>query len=504
MLPISPAYKTYTGRDSGVFQYIAWRWLEGEVPYKDVWDHKPPVIYALNAAALWLTNQSPWGIWGLEIIFLAISVFLLFQVIRRLFSEFSALISIFSFVLTYPYLLSGGNLTTEYTVLFTIVIYYIYWFHQDKKNSYLAIGFLTGVSFFTKQNAIAVGVTVALITFYTYFSRQIKFDQFVSKILLLLSGFFLAIFPFLIYFSVNNALPDFWDAVFRYNFAYINSSKLDKVDSLLHTFRILSSSGFTFFWLISCISSLVYCIYGKRNHPQDTKIYIFVILNSLMELLFVATSGRTYNHYYLSLLPIITFSFGHFLNFFETELLRNLSKKTVIIPLKTFLSISFLFGILVTQLNNMQRDAFFPFADVNSSQRIDSLIEIIYRESSPEDTILFIGGETSINMMTGRKSPTKYTYQFPLVTEGYFTEANIQEFIEDIYSNQPSLIIDTKHEWLNTDKYFRGYNPFPFRKQLAEQSFWVDICQLELSIGQGGEIMEAPSATTWDIYQCRW
>src|SRR5687768_898621 len=53
-------------RDSGVFLYTAWRMLDGEVPYRDVWDHKPPAIYVIDALGLVLGGGTLWGVWALE------------------------------------------------------------------------------------------------------------------------------------------------------------------------------------------------------------------------------------------------------------------------------------------------------------------------------------------------------------------------------------------------------------------------------------------------------
>jgi uncharacterized membrane protein len=42
LLPINPLNIVQPARDSGVFLYIGWRMLHGDIPYLDVWDHKPP------------------------------------------------------------------------------------------------------------------------------------------------------------------------------------------------------------------------------------------------------------------------------------------------------------------------------------------------------------------------------------------------------------------------------------------------------------------------------
>lgn len=52
---VSAAARLVTARvpldqDCGVYAYVAERWAEGELPYRDVWDHKPPLIYATYRA----------------------------------------------------------------------------------------------------------------------------------------------------------------------------------------------------------------------------------------------------------------------------------------------------------------------------------------------------------------------------------------------------------------------------------------------------------------------
>src|ERR671922_2576087 len=38
-------------RDEGAYAVIATRWLAGDVPYRDLFDHKPPLIYVIYALA---------------------------------------------------------------------------------------------------------------------------------------------------------------------------------------------------------------------------------------------------------------------------------------------------------------------------------------------------------------------------------------------------------------------------------------------------------------------
>lgn len=49
-------------RDEGAYAYIAARWLHGSLPYRDMFDHKPPLLYLLYMPALLLGPPGPFGI----------------------------------------------------------------------------------------------------------------------------------------------------------------------------------------------------------------------------------------------------------------------------------------------------------------------------------------------------------------------------------------------------------------------------------------------------------
>lgn len=42
LIPVTPTNMPIASRDSGVFLYSGWRLTNGDIPYLDFWDHKPP------------------------------------------------------------------------------------------------------------------------------------------------------------------------------------------------------------------------------------------------------------------------------------------------------------------------------------------------------------------------------------------------------------------------------------------------------------------------------
>lgn len=55
--PLNPISKAETGPDSAVFIYGANRIREGDILYKDFFDHKGPILYLIEVIALSITNR---------------------------------------------------------------------------------------------------------------------------------------------------------------------------------------------------------------------------------------------------------------------------------------------------------------------------------------------------------------------------------------------------------------------------------------------------------------
>ena len=57
------------GRDQGLFFYVGREWLlRGSIPYRDVWDHKPPLIYLTHALSIALFGEHMWTIRATELV----------------------------------------------------------------------------------------------------------------------------------------------------------------------------------------------------------------------------------------------------------------------------------------------------------------------------------------------------------------------------------------------------------------------------------------------------
>jgi len=437
LYPINPVNSTLPSRDAGVFLYVGWRWLNGDIPYMNVWDHKPPLIYVVDAFGLSLTPSSLWGVWLLQFIFLFLTIILIYKTLENQFETFPAVIGVVMMTTGLSTLLETGNVTEEYALVFQALCLYMFVpaYRADfPVRTTFWLGLFAGLAFNFKQTSIGVWLTFTLILAIVRIrQRQIPFrDAFAF-----LSGFLIPSLIAVIYFASQNALTDFWEQAYLYNFVYIN--KHEGWRSLIPVFEkgfsLLTSGGFLYLAVIAWMFGFIH-VWQKR--ADSNPIFWFVLASVPIEVALILTSGRSIIHYYLALLPVASVLIG--------SLAHTLPEMTL--KLKPFeglhqlISLAVLVVVFIMQFGLVRN--YGAYIDEVAYNPQAELIAYIERNTSETDTVLIIGAEAAINFMTRREAPTRYVYQFPLQLLG--RRPMFEEYFNEILENKPKLIIDTRGE----------------------------------------------------------
>ncbi len=436
LLPISPLNIIQPARDSGVFLYIGWRMLQGEIPYRQLWDHKPPMIFFIDALGLFIGGGSIWGVWLLELILLFFAALLGFTLIKRFLGSLPALFSLSLWLMSLVFIINGGNLTTEYTLVLQFASLWLAVEAEEKGyffwRGYL-IGVLTALAFFTKQNVIGIGLAIVI---YIIISRLLtrQFKRLLRALVVILLGSLTVTVVLLLFFVLTGALEDFWDAAFAYNFVYINNPAPLRFGGRLRGIRLLARTGLAQFALAGWAAGLTLLLCKKKIGPKYTAPLAIALLALPLEFILVGISGRGYEHYFMALLPIFSIfaAFAFWLILSRIPALAD--GKMAGLFFTTALIILLLFA---------PADEYYQEAKNYRDESEAMITERIRAMTAENDSVLLWGNEAAYNFSAGRVSPSRFIYQVPLYLEGYTDQDKIEEFLADIVENNPKLLIDS-------------------------------------------------------------
>ena len=317
--PNSPELQPVPGRDSGVFLYTASRLIDGDIPYRDAWDHKGPMIFFTNAVGLFFTD-SRWGVWAIEVFTLAIAILLGFYLMRKVFPLTPTLAGVIAFVSAIPQISAGGNKTEQYVILLQLIALFVFQ-NQDFENQGHSwrnwiLGSTMAIAFLFQGNLVMTWVVIALLIIgHRVYTRQ-------SRALLIqgvefASGFLVVIVPVLLFFWMHGSFKLFLSAVFEYNLVYSTTSDWsDRIISPLYGFRALSGSGIAFIgfvaWLMAINSSFSFS--GRKLYDPQFRLILFAVFALPLEALASSLSGQSWNHYFLTWLPSLMILTTFFIN----------------------------------------------------------------------------------------------------------------------------------------------------------------------------------------------
>lgn len=218
----SPLYRTYGG-DSAIFVTLGRALLSGKVPYVDIFDHKGPMIFFINAFPQ-LFSRTVTAVWVQEVVLLFFSLLLIARMTGRMGLRF-ALPAQLVYLAFFGLLIDGGNYTEEYCNFFTLLglsTCVDYTFAKRDSASWvhgLVLGLSFSLCFMTRVNN-ALGVSALTVVFALALGWQGDGKGLARNALSFLIGCVLVFGPILLYLGLHDALDAFYYAAFEHNLLY--------------------------------------------------------------------------------------------------------------------------------------------------------------------------------------------------------------------------------------------------------------------------------------------
>jgi hypothetical protein len=306
----SPLYPYNPWDDVNVFLVLGRGIIHGKVPYRDLFDHKGPLLHFIYALAALISGRSFTGVWIIECILASIYSVFSWKIVK-LFKEtkkhnivlmlmFPGIIysmGIFNF---------GGNAEELCFPVLTVMLYFglkaiVSGDGLPKKNEAVICGVLAGVLFWIKYSFLGFVIGFCIYLIIIAIAHK-DFKKLWSLVWRFIAGFVLISVPILAYFLINNALSDLWEAYFRVNlFLYHETTApgLAGIPVIKNVFIPVTCTIFTIktdftFGILLLLSALSVFFIGKEHRKKTIALLVitFVLAEGII------FSKTTFIYYY--------------------------------------------------------------------------------------------------------------------------------------------------------------------------------------------------------------
>lgn len=282
--------------DSAVFKTMGLAILQGKIPYVDIFDHKGPIIYFIQALGQWLIPGRV-GIFCLQVIALFVTLLYLFKTSKLFLNNTLSFVTLLVTLYIYSGIICEGNKCESWMLLFfAISTYHILKYiiqspAQPHPLSYsLIYGLCFGLAFFIRPNdafAQFAGIMGGLVI-YLFYNKHYKNAMY--NIGMFLVGFIIVAIPIFGYFIYHNALGEFWYGLIGFNMTY-SGGIFKLIRSMFSTPKLVHVLFFTAMW------GMLY----KTEYKQVLWITIPLII---LQLTFMGTFHVGFIYYYVVLVPM--------------------------------------------------------------------------------------------------------------------------------------------------------------------------------------------------------
>lgn len=299
----SPGYPINDWSDANIYFTIGKGMTRGQVVYRDLYDHKGPLLYALHALCALVSFESFLGVYLMELLLLAcalysaVRLFELFGVKRSA----AALVPIMAVVIASSFSFAEGDSAEEMLLplamgTLTSVCAFLNGEEQRMSAKSLILnGVLTGCAFWIKFTMIGLHMGLLGWVLIRHLLKK-EWKHFFACVGWLAAGFGLATAPWLVYFGLNGAIADWlkvylWDNLFLYSGAKAG---------LMQKAKAMALSGWDWFSLNLRYTLLIvlglgyFALKEKKSRPA-------VLLSAVCAAVLVFIGGKSYPYYGLAL-----------------------------------------------------------------------------------------------------------------------------------------------------------------------------------------------------------
>jgi hypothetical protein len=317
-----PPYSALSN-DVEVFRYMGLAISKGLIPYRDIFDHKPPLIYFFNYIGL--LSGGAWGFWAINT-GLALLVTWRFLLLCRMYRlPYPWILPIlFNLMLRDNLIDIGNNGTRQFTSLFFMLFFCIL-IGKGRYRDYW-LGLLSGLVFFTQQEQI-----LPLIPFLIYNLLNREAVSPGLKMVRMAAGFLTVLLPILLYFAWFHSLTWFWQEAFVFNFSWYITEKKTFINHFSTVKRVLDSGNYEMPFMIAVTLGILSLFFRHKKKGLIIAALAAVALTSAPEFMGGRYNGSTvpldFFYYFLPMSAAVCILLFVIWAFTENDLLNSKERR---------------------------------------------------------------------------------------------------------------------------------------------------------------------------------
>ncbi|GMN09758.1 hypothetical protein MTsPCn9_18010 [Croceitalea sp. MTPC9] len=302
-------------------------WVDGFLPYTQLWDLKPPITFLFFAALIFAFGKSFLAIRIAGALLVAITALFTYKiglsVSNKKVAFWSGLLAV---ILQSLFGSLQGVMSEHISMVFFIPALYLLISKNSTINYFLA-GLLLGLSLMTKLNLAYPILFIFLFLFWKAI-RQKELSLQLIKILVLGSAILIVILATAAPYYFNNDFQLWWQSVFEAPMAYSGS----KEHSILNVLPFAIVVFVFFYWGIK-----------KQFLNYKEPGILLLIITSVGILFSFIQAGKVNGHYLIQLYPTLILLIT--ISIYELRILKNLNYKPIVffilllIPMESYLEL---------------------------------------------------------------------------------------------------------------------------------------------------------------------
>jgi hypothetical protein len=454
----SPAFVYQDWVDPNIYMNVARSVRNGAVLYRDIFDHKGPLLYLVLAlfSAFPAFAFSMTGMYLLQCVTLSFSLNYLYRTARLFLNPAPSLGIGLGFLF---FLLNGlthgqssGSveellLPVFMGALYELVRFYYVPVNVDTKKArpaFFRLGLLIGIATFVKINLALFPAVITVFLLVPFLTTR-DFKGFWKATVRIAAGGLLAAAPCVIYFLATNSFSDFWKAYIEFNILYAKQSgNIQETSSFASTVGTILNYN-TASVLCIMAGAICFLIKRKRLEPlgQLGLVIGFVVL-------FVSNfaTNRPYPYLFIPLVSfvglseIVIVSLIRQLFFFKNQIKKPRLSMSVMRSVLCFIAI-----ILIIVSNGSWSEMRWIRAGKTQTERISEVILETWQPDSPEKSpniLLFYSGDIGFYQLTHCVPTLRYFFT-PMIDYSVYPDI-VEAQISYIRDGLPDYVLFLWHD----------------------------------------------------------